>query len=252
MTTAALIWFVDLCTIGAAPNEAQTLGRNIARQLNRKNDRVQVNRVFRRHSTVLPKINTWLTGQEMASSIRSKGHSLTSSTYGVTITAIQAILNGQAASTAWGMGKQRGIDAGFSTTMEAAALVGYLKKISASDWLPEIIYTNNIPFSEPCIEEKMLQAYVSNSLPLRKGLLFSQVSALRVASTLFEVNEDNIRQYAGIDPINDQSEAGLAVFGLIRLGLLSKAEKYFDVDDLKVAMKPIPETVLKVDLAPDL
>jgi len=126
------------------------------------------------------------------------------------------------------MAMQRGVNTGFSTTLDAAALVGYLTKIVADDWLPEGIYSE----SEDLNSEYLLLAYVFQKRRLCSGPLFSQAAALKIASILFGVHEDNIRKYSGIRPGNDQSEAAFAAIGLSKRRTLSKANDYFDVGDL--------------------
>jgi hypothetical protein len=216
VTPSALLWFVDLCSRYAnAPSDAQALARRLQKHLDRKNNQVQINRVFRQFATVIPAIHAWLTSAALVGAIRAKGCSVTLSAYSSALAAIEAILAGEVPTTAWGMGKVRGVDVGFSRTLDAVALAGYLSSIPVDELVPEFIYSDSETPAD-CFDR-----------------MYSQSAAQRIASTLLGVNEDNVRKYVGIGPMNAQSEAALALSALVKCGMLAAADRYFDVDDLK-------------------
>lgn len=221
MIPSSLEWFADLCAHYAdAPPEAQLLGKELLKQFNSANERVQVNRAFRRHLHILYRINSWFCGTALSAAVNAKACSITVAARDSAKSAISAVLAGQVPSNAWGMGAQRGVNIGFSTTMEAAALVGYLMKVH-EELLPECLY----PGSEELKSEWLLLAFVFDKRAFIDESLFTQTAALTVAAKLFNVNADNIRKYSGPGPVSDQSEAGMALYGLTRLGLLPAADR---------------------------
>jgi len=218
------------------------LGNELVKQFNSPNERVQVNRAFRRHSQILTGINDWLSGDVFSAEVDKKSCSITTATHEVAKSALSAVLAGQVPSDAWGMGAQRGVNIGFSTTLEAAALVGYLTKVRDGLLLPEYLY----PASEELKEgEWLLLAYVTGQRGFCHDPIFNQTTALTIASELFGVNADNIRKFSGPSPAGDKSGAGVALFGLTRLGLLKTADRYFDVEELIATAftDPIPVTI---------
>jgi hypothetical protein len=234
MIPSSLEWFADLCANYAhAPQEATLLGKELIKQFNSPNERVQVNRVFRRNWHALAAIKYWLDGDALFAAVNNKSCSITTSAHESAKLALSLMLKDMAPSTVWGMGAQRGVNTGFSTTLEAAALVGYLTKLRVDFLLPEVLYSDKEHIMEG---EYLLIAYANNQRDFYKKPLYDSNTALTIASTLFRVNADNIRKFSGPSPASDKSEAAAALFGLINFGLLKSADRYFDVEDLVTAV----------------
>lgn len=237
MVHPALDWFISLGTqyneFSNPPNEALDLCNALAIAVKSKNVNLQVNRVFKGFRQKLPVVSGWLNSQLLFDAIYSMKSQPTIETYSEVVEALDAIIAGATPSTKWGMEAQRGVNTGFSTTLEAAALVGYLTKIKADDWLPEKLYSE----SEDLTEEYLLLAYAYKKRDYQVGKLFIQTRAIEIASDLFKINEDNIRKYNTLTPMDDQSEAAMGLFGLVRIDALTNADKYFDVDDMVEATK---------------
>ena len=243
MIPAALEWFADLCTRYAyAPPEAQLLGNELLKQFSSSNERVQVNRAFRRHLHILDSVNKWLCSGDLCAAVEKTNCTITSTAHVIAQSAVTAMLSGQVPSAAWGMGAQRGVDTGFSTTLEAAALVSYLTKVRDTLLLPECLYSESEEINDG---EWLLLAYINGQREFCPHPIFNKTSALTVASILFGVNADNIRKYDGPAAADDKAEAGVALFGLTRLGLLKTADRYFDVEELitTAVTYPIPVTI---------
>lgn len=230
MIPSSLEWFADLCANYAhASQEAKLLGKGLIKQFRSPNERVQVNRTFRRNLQNLGNINNWLCSQALCNAVNNKSCSITTSAHQASKLALSAILQGRVPSEAWGMGAQRGVDTGFSTTLEAAALFGYLTKLQVDFLLPEVLYSDKEDITEG---EYLLIAFIKDKRDFYKKPLYDIDTALEIASTLFGVNADNIRKFKGPSPVNEKSEAAAALFGLINLELLNSADRFFDVEDL--------------------
>lgn len=240
MIPSSLVWFTDLCANYAhSSQEAKLLGKELIKQFSSPNERVQVNRVFRRNLHNLGSINNWLCSEALCNAVSNKSCSITTSAHQASKLALSAILEGRVPSEAWGMGTQRGVNIGYSRTLEAAALVSYLIKLSVDSMLPEVLYTDKEPLKEG---EYLLIAYANNQRDLCKKTLYDNSSALKIASELFHVNADNIRKFNGPSPALEKSDAAAALFGLLNMGLLKSADKYFDVEDLvNTAFSPNPD-----------
>lgn len=139
-------------------------------------------------------IRAWL-ADDIGAAVTAKGCVLTQAAWAESVQALDLIIEGLAASSAWGLEHTPGARKGFSRTLDARALVTYL--LADQD------------------------------------LEYKQKEAIECASELFEVNPDDIRKYTGLEPINKESAARLAYFALVSNGLLDKAERYFDTEALR-------------------
>ena len=243
MVPSALDWFIRLGTqfkdFSNPPIDALDLCKALSTAVQSKNDKLQVNRAFNKFRQKLPVVSNWINSQFLFDAIYSMKSQPATDTYSEVVEVLEAIIEGETPSTKWKMEAQRGVNSGFSRTLEASALVGYLTKIEADDWLPENIY----PDGEDLSEEYLLLAYAYNNRDYQVGKLFTQAKALEIASALFQVNEDNIRKYATLSPINDQSETAMALFALVRMNATANADKYFDVDEMVESAKSNPVTI---------
>lgn len=237
MVPPALDWFIKLgaryTNFSNPPTEALDLCNALAIAIQSKNEKLQVNRVFKKFNLKLPTILNWLNSQYLYDAISDTKDQQNIEIYSEVIVAFDAIKAGYVPSTKWGMEAQRGVNTGFSTTLEAAALFGYLTKIKADDWVPENVY----PVDEDLQGEYLLLAYVCEKRKYQGGPLFTQAKSLEIASSLFKVNKDNLRKYATLKPINDQSEVAVGLFGLTRINKLAEADKFFDVEAMVEAAK---------------
>ena len=203
MTPSALIWFIDLTArYEATPNIAQRLGQDLENALKSKNARIQISRVFRHttHKDNLPAIYAWL-NDDVRLAVEAKNCALTREVFNESVSAFQQILSGSPASAAWKLGNQRGVDAGFSKTLDAIALIEYLAKNS--------------------------------------DLGYSRNRAIQVGAKMFGIREDTIRQYDGtVEFVSNESEAMCAYFALVKHGLLDAADEYFDTEELRDFRQP--------------
>lgn len=231
MIPPALDWFIKLGTkytkFSNPPKDALDLCNALAVAVQSKNDKLEVNRAFKKFSLKLPAILNWLNSQYLYNAIINMKSQAAIEVYSEVVVALSAIKDGDIPSTRWRMEKQRGVNIGFSTTLEAAALVGYLTKIKADDWLPENLYQDSEDSNDEYQEKKP----------------FYEAKALEIASTLFKINKDNIRKYKNLTPVDDQSEAAMGLFGLTRINALNNADKFFDVDDMVEASKSKDVTI---------
>ena len=209
MIPSALEWFVELCSGHPnAPKTARDLVRNLRRQFASNFHRKQINRVFVRHKNSFSSILIWLKSKDFAEVADEQKSKLMSSTYKQVVSSIEKMITGEIPSVAWGMGAQRGCNTGLSATLEAAALANHLSKVLS-------------PTDADGSEDDV-----------NSDRLFKKTTAITIAATLFNVNPDNIRKYTGAEAVSDQSEALIALAGLISRGQLSAADKYFDVEEL--------------------
>jgi len=228
MIPSNLDWFAQLSAKYApSPTVAKTLGNALLAQFSSKNVRVQTNRVFRRHSNDLQSILQWLTSAKLEATIRAKSSSATTAAYVATVCAIRSILNGSLPSVAWNMGKQRGVDTSLSKTLEGVALAEYLVSLR-DEQLPENLFST----IENLSEHELLVAYALGVRSCTRNSVFSRTRALEVAAELFDIHVDSIRKYSDLEPASPRSQAVVALFGLSRLGMLTEAERFFDVSDL--------------------
>lgn len=214
MIPSALEWFVELCSGHPnAPEAARDLVRDLRRQFASNFYRKQINRVFVRYKNSFSSILIWLNSKDFAEVADEQKSELMSSTYKQVVSSIEKMIAGETPSVAWGMGAQRGRNTGFSETLEAAALANYLSKVP-------------IPTDADGSEGDGFEDDVN------LDRLFNRTTAITIAATLFNVNPDNIRKYTGAEAVSDQSEALIALAGLISRGQLDVADKYFDIEEL--------------------
>lgn len=204
MSISTLSWFVEMMsTHPAAPNEAKDLTQELKSEVdialnpifNNKSKRQKISRIFERHSQSLPVIASWLDQDIINKQVNDTKNPQILSAFLDSKKAIAQIIAKKSAGAAWNMGSRRGANPGFSKTLEAAALYSYL--------------TNEKEFN------------------------FSKNSAIEIASTLLDVNPDEIRRYDVLKALNNDSEAAIAFSAIARHGRIEMADHYFDVETLK-------------------
>ena len=211
MSMSALRWFVTLTTQDASiPEPAAKLGTALQDALDKtqcktvaqgqstadKNLRVQVGRLFRRKGTAesLPMIRAWL-ADDIGAAVTAKGCALTQAAWAESVQALDCIIKGVPASSAWGLAHVHGVKMGISRTLEARALARYLAR--------------------------------------KRSLGYSKNKAIEIAAELFGVDPRDLRRYTGVEPIGYESEAMCAYSALVRDSLLRDAERYFDPEELR-------------------
>ena len=204
MSISTLSWFVELAsTDPTAPNRAVDLSLELRLaineaqnpKLNPKSTKRKISRIFERHLQSLIVINNWLSSTSMKVRIDATNNQQIKSSYKESKTAIVEIISGVPVARAWGIGKKRGVSTGFSKTLEASALVGYL------------------------IKEEQFN--------------ISKNAAIEMAANIFELNPDEIRRYNALSTVDVESEAAIAFSAIARNNKIKISDRHFDIEVLR-------------------
>jgi hypothetical protein len=195
MSISDLQWFIQLgSSHPTAPTKTALLCSELTVALTSSNFKQSVTRTFRKHTNSIKPIHDWLTSDVVLTEIKSSIDLNLKAAYDESNKSLSKILSGISASIAWGLGKQRGINAGFSRTLEAAALVKYLTEGGVCE--------------------------------------YSKSKAQEISAKIFEINVDEIRKYQGLEPLDIDSAIAIAFSAILRADKTNEVDHYFDFETL--------------------